>query len=112
MRNGFRVWDTDTHVRPTLETLEPYYDPGLRARLPELEKYKRAIKVAEGDRASRTVGHHEYEFPGYIAFRRRLGEAAPAADAPYRQPKKSMGAKPASAGAEDDNPAARIADMD
>ena len=41
MKNGFKVFDTDTHVRPMLETLEPYYDANVRARMAELEKFKR-----------------------------------------------------------------------
>ena len=33
MKNGFKIWDTDTHVRPTLETLEPFYDAALSEAL-------------------------------------------------------------------------------
>ena len=40
MRNGFKVWDTDTHVHPSVETLEQYLDASMKARLPELERFK------------------------------------------------------------------------
>jgi len=33
VKAGFKVWDTDTHIRPSLESLEPHYDAALRARL-------------------------------------------------------------------------------
>ena len=33
MRNGFRVYDSDTHVNPAAEVLEKYVDPGFRKRL-------------------------------------------------------------------------------
>ena len=29
MKNGFRVYDSDTHVNPAAEVLERYVDPGL-----------------------------------------------------------------------------------
>ena len=43
MRNGFRVYDSDTHVNPAAEVLERYVDPGFRARLGELEPYRFAV---------------------------------------------------------------------
>ncbi len=39
MLNGQKVFDADTHVHPSVESLEPYFDPEFRARLPELEPY-------------------------------------------------------------------------
>ena len=36
MKNGFRVYDSDTHVNPAAEVLERYVDPGFRPRLAEL----------------------------------------------------------------------------
>ena len=34
MLNGQKVFDADTHIHPSIESLEPYLDPGFRARLP------------------------------------------------------------------------------
>src|SRR3954469_5885792 len=82
MKDGFKVWDTDTHVRPTLEVLEPYFDPKLRARLPELEQYKRVVAPGEGERETRTPGNHDYVFPGRIPNQRILGQAGPTKGAP------------------------------
>ena len=36
MRNGFRVYDADTHVLPAAEVIERYVDPEFRPRLAEL----------------------------------------------------------------------------
>ena len=46
MRNGFRVYDSDTHVNPAAEVLDRYVDPGFRARLPELEPYRLPVGPA------------------------------------------------------------------
>ena len=37
MRNGYKIWDTDTHCRPASETLEPYFPDEWQPRLGELE---------------------------------------------------------------------------
>ena len=49
-KNGFRIFDTDTHVGPNVETLELYAGPGLKARWGELEQYYQ--KVTEGHHLS------------------------------------------------------------
>ena len=33
VRNGYKVFDCDTHLNPSVETLVAYYDRDLRARL-------------------------------------------------------------------------------
>jgi len=66
MKNGFRVYDADTHVSPSAEVLERYVDPGFRPRLAELTPYRQA---SDG-------GLHHYTF-GRKFYRRVLGEAAP-----------------------------------
>ena len=40
MKNGFRVYDSDTHVNPAAEVLDKYVDPGFRPRLAELERLR------------------------------------------------------------------------
>ena len=74
MKSGFRIFDTDTHVRPSLETLEPFYDASLRARLPELEPYKRENRR---DVEGMIVGRHSYMLGERVAYSRLLGKAAP-----------------------------------
>ena len=46
MKNGFRVYDSDTHVNPAAEVLERYVDPLFRVRLPELAPYRQPIRGA------------------------------------------------------------------
>ncbi len=69
MRNGYRVFDADTHVSPAAEVLENYVDPGFRPRLAELAQYRQA----SGE------GRHHYSF-GRKFYRRVLGEAEPRED--------------------------------
>ena len=44
MRDGFRVYDTDTHIDPGADVLEKYVDPAFRARLDDLAPYKAKVK--------------------------------------------------------------------
>ena len=110
MRAGHRVWDADTHVRPTLETLEPYYDPPLRERVAELEDYKDEVMGTE--RVTRRVGNHDYTFPGYLVFRRTLGYDVRDSVPQRGSGKKFMGTEAPSANTEDDDAEARLRDMD
>jgi predicted TIM-barrel fold metal-dependent hydrolase len=106
MKDGFKIWDTDTHVRPSLESLEPYYDPAFRARLPELEPYKR---VNNRDAEGMVIGRHSYSFPEENPFRRTLGRVEAGVERP---PHKYQGHRFASTGAIDDDADARIRDQD
>ena len=38
MRNGYRIYDADTHVHAMAESLDPYLGPELRARVPDLQE--------------------------------------------------------------------------
>ncbi len=106
MKNGFKIWDSDTHTRPSLETIEPYFGPAVRARLQELEQYKREnTRDIEG----MIVGRHSYSFPDDVTFHRTLGQAEPGRSRPDRT---YMGRRFATLGAIDDDPDARIRDMD
>src|SRR6516162_6713473 len=73
MKNGFRVYDSDTHVNPAAEVLERYVDPGFRPRLAELEAYR--LPVGQGAVAG-VEGLHNYRV-GTKYYRRVLGESAP-----------------------------------
>ena len=76
MKNGFRVYDSDTHVNPAAEVLERYVDPGFRPRLAELEPYRFAV----GQGAVGGVeGLHNYRV-GTKYYRRVLGEQRAARD--------------------------------
>jgi len=70
MKEGFRVYDTDTHIDPGADVLEKYVDPGFRPRLDDLAPYRRAIKSRSVDGAVR----YTYSF-AHKAYERTLGEA-------------------------------------
>ena len=108
MKDGFKIFDTDTHTRPSLETLEPHYDAATRARLPELEPYKRENKR---DVEGLVVGHHSYALGERVSYGRFLGQAAPEPGL-ERPGSKFMGTRHATTGAMDGNPDARLGDMD
>src|SRR5436190_23461945 len=73
MKNGFRVYDSDTHVNPAAEVLERYVDPGFRSRLAELEPYR--LPFGQGA-VGGVDGLHNYRV-GTKYYRRVLGEKAP-----------------------------------
>jgi hypothetical protein len=72
MKNGFRIYYTDTHIDPGADVLEKYVDPGFRPRLNDLAPYRVAIKSRSVDGGIR----HTYRF-GHKAYERTLGEAEP-----------------------------------
>jgi predicted TIM-barrel fold metal-dependent hydrolase len=54
MYKGYKIIDMDTHVGPRADTLEKYIEPSFRARLPELEPYKRTrVAQREGGKEER-----------------------------------------------------------
>src|SRR5208283_2410801 len=55
MKNGFRVYDVDTHINPGAEVLDRYVDPSFRPRLPELAPYKVAIRSREEGGGERSI---------------------------------------------------------
>jgi predicted TIM-barrel fold metal-dependent hydrolase len=100
MKNGYRVYDADTHVSPSAEVLERYIDPGFRPRLAELAPYRRATDE----------DLHSYSF-GRKYYRRVLGEAAPRADFTGRE-SRWRGGKLPRPGVQDAAADNRVLDMD
>ena len=76
MRNGYRFYDSDTHVHPSTEALEPYFDSAFRARLPELEQYKVPARSDPTTSPVEEPGRHHYAL-GLTPYRRVLGQAEP-----------------------------------
>ena len=106
-KNGFKVWDADTHVEPSAEVIDKYLDPGFRDRIPELTKFRVPLSpTAPGG----TPGRHVYRF-GQTSYKRILGEAAPRPEHTGRA-SVWMGSKQPRRGVQDDAADARIADMD
>src|SRR6185503_908144 len=46
MRNGYKVYDSDTHIRPSADTLEKYLSARVRELVPDLESRKVPISRA------------------------------------------------------------------
>jgi len=70
MKDGFRVYDSDTHVNPAAEVIERYVDPGFRPRLAELAAYR--FPVGQGA-VGGVAEFHNYRV-GTKYYRRVLGE--------------------------------------
>lgn len=83
-RNGFRIFDADTHVRPGVDVLEPYLSAAIRTKLIQFENYKvqdkqtglvtylmgaRHYKRRVGSDAAESPESHEY-MKGYKKHQR------------------------------------------
>ena len=64
-KNGYKIFDSDTHVGPYLDVLDPYLTDAERSRLAAWEAYK-----------SDSKGYGIY-VRGQRHYRRRLGAADP-----------------------------------
>ena len=107
MKNGFRVFDADTHVEPSAEVIDKYVDPGFRPRLPELAPYRQPIRP--GSPAARPAGTSTATARSPISAssaRRRRARAHSGRDTHW------MGSKQPRPGVQDDAAESRIHDMD
>ncbi len=114
MRNGVRIFDCDTHLRPTVETIIPYLDPALREQAPEWGK----VPVRIGMAGERYEAPHRHYFRLRIRTAgwnkesmRMLGQAA-APESGERTFQRFMGEKFPRYGGGDFDVEARIRDMD
>ena len=101
-RNGYKIFDADTHVRPDAELLEPYMANAARAKLAQYEKYRTKNKD----------GAVTY-LMGERSYKRRLGlsgDAAPQKDEYMSGYKRHQHGKPDPLCERD--PAVRVRDMD
>jgi predicted TIM-barrel fold metal-dependent hydrolase len=102
-KDGFKIFDSDTHVGPFVDVLEPHLSDAAKEKLGAWEEYKTA---------HHKTGHVTYT-KGQRKYRRQLGTAK-AEDTPagymagFTGPKRSRNPDPEG----DVNPALRIADMD
>ena len=86
MRDGFKVFDTDTHIRPSAESIAPYLGPIVRERIPDLEDHRVEIKIGMAGEVRQPPYRHWYRFGrgegggwgGGVP--RKLGEAVPRKD--------------------------------
>lgn len=82
MRSGYRVYDSDTHISPSAETLEKYFSEKLRERAPELEAAKVPQALHDGSMPYPQPYPKRFRFGAKLGgWRadppRRLGEAEP-----------------------------------
>lgn len=115
MRSGLRVYDSDTHISPSAETLERHLDRALRERIPDLQRYLAPIRIGLAGEVRQEPYRHSYRFGDALGWAgdapRMLGEAAPREGA-HRRFQKFMGTRFPTEGGADDSPGARLRDMD
>jgi predicted TIM-barrel fold metal-dependent hydrolase len=101
-RDGFRIFDSDTHVGPYMDILDRYLSDSERKSLSAWDEFRTTGKG----------GHVTYN-KGQRKYRRRLGDAK-ADDAPAGYMAGFTGVKRSKepSARVDDDPAERIADMD
>jgi len=115
MRGGFKVFDADTHMRPSAESISPYLDPSVRQRIPDLDDHRVEIKVGMAGEVRTEPYRHWFRFSrgeGWSSSAARvLGEAAPR-EGKEREFQTFMGTILPTEGAGDYDVEARIRDMD
>jgi len=114
MRNGYKIFDSDTHIAPMAETLEPYFEASIRHRLTEWEEFKVPFRIGWAGEILQPPFRHRYQFKKRSGWRdelRILGEADPRAHVERHFP-KFMGSRFPTPGGSDDDVEARVRDMD
>jgi predicted TIM-barrel fold metal-dependent hydrolase len=113
MRNGYKVFDADTHFHPSVETIEPFLSAELRARSVDFKQREFTIGWA-GEELSKPY-KHQYQFGNLQGWGtnppRHLGEPGPRENQ-ERHFQHFMGYEFPTENGADDAIAARIADMD
>ena len=115
MRHGFKIFDADTHVRPSAETLRPYLSAKVLEAVPDLEERREPIKIGLAGEVREAPYRHYYRFGSHRGWGaskpRHLGEAAPREQA-ERRFQKFMGVTFPTYRTDDDDAEARLRDMD
>jgi uncharacterized protein len=116
VRNGYRIYDTDTHSRPSAESIRPYLSARVLEHIPDLEAHRVEIKVGMASEVRQPPYRHWYRFGrgegGWGTDKpRMLGEAAPG-DEIERERQVFMGTRLPADGGGDHDPEARLRDMD
>jgi uncharacterized protein len=114
MRNGYKIFDSDTHIAPMAETLEPYFDASIRHWVADWEQFKVPFRVGWAGEILQPPYRHRYQFKKRSGWRdelRILGEAGPREHIEPHFP-KFMGSRFPTPGGSDDDVEARVRDMD
>lgn len=115
MRSGYRIWDADTHVRPTAETLEPYLSSSVREQV-SAEQYRVPVRVGMAGEVFEPPYRHYFRVgqggEGWGSGKPRiLGQAGPREGA-ERQFQTFMGSRLPTPGGGDYDSNVRLRDMD
>ena len=73
-KNGYKIFDSDTHVGPYVDVLDKHMTTAEKSKLPAWEQY----------RSQSGSGHTVYN-KGQRHYRRRLGKGAPEDLGPHRR---------------------------
>lgn len=115
MRNGNKIYDADTHVRPSAEALRPHLTAKVLQLVPDLEDHREVVLIGMAGEKREAPYHHRYRFgkrEGWSKSKPRyLGEAAPRENA-KREFQSFMGVHFPTEGGGDHDSAARLRDMD
>jgi predicted TIM-barrel fold metal-dependent hydrolase len=115
MRNGLKIYDSDTHVQPSAETLDQYLDREVRERVPNLSGCLQPVTIGLAGEVREEPYKHAYRFarstPPVDGAPRVLGEAAPRPGA-RRRFQKFMGWRFPTEGGAGDDAKIRLRDMD
>lgn len=117
MRNGFKVYDTDTHSRPSAESIRPYLSSTVLEQIPDLEEHRVPIKIGMASEVRQPPYRHWYRFgdgggEGWGKDKPRvLGEAGPR-EGVERERQLFMGTRLPTEGGGDHDADARLGDMD
>ena len=72
MRDGFKIFDSDTHLNPLAETLEPYFDAAMLKRLPEWASCKVPFRTGWAGEILEPPYRHRYQFKKRAGWREQL----------------------------------------
>lgn len=115
MREGYKVYDADTHISPSAETLRPHLSSKVLDLVPDLEDHRQEVKIGWAGEELDPPYRHRYRLSTRVGWSRNnprhLGEAAPREGA-ERHFQNFMGVTFPSFGGSDDDAAARLRDMD
>lgn len=119
MRNGFKIFDADTHIRPSAESIRPYLSQKVIDQVPDLEERRIPIKVGMAGEVRLEPLRHWYRLgggggdgeSGWGGGKPRfLGEATPREDP--RPFQTFMGSRFPTEGGGDWSAQIRLRDMD
>jgi hypothetical protein len=120
MRGGFKIFDTDTHIKPPVEALKPYISDKIKQAIPDWESHSVPVKTGmAGERYEPPYTRHLFRFENPNAAAggwgrtepRWLGEAGPRENA-QREFQTFMGSRHPTDGGGDFDGKIRLKDMD